>query len=199
MKKTSHYFVENPAVLTREREISLEIFGHKLRFLTNNGLFSCDKPDEVSLTLVKNMPPIEGDLLDLGCGYGLIGVVLAKINPITLTQSDINGIAADYARKNACLNGISANVICSNGFENIPQKFDAITLNPPIHAGKVAVYRLYEDAAKHLKPGGSFFVVIQKKHGAESTLKKLCEIFHTCKVIYKKKGCYVVRCFCDTN
>ncbi|MDR0272694.1 MAG: methyltransferase [Clostridiales bacterium] len=191
----SHYFVENPDVLTRERELELEIFGEKLRFLTNNGLFSCDKIDEASLTLIKNLPPITGAFLDLGCGYGVIGIALAKKFPIALTQSDINGVALEYAQKNAKLNGVSSNVIHSDGFEKIFGAFDVITLNPPIHAGKETMFRLYEESAAHLRPGGSFFIVIQKKHGAESSVKKINEIFQTCNVIYKKKGVFVIECY----
>jgi 16S rRNA (guanine1207-N2)-methyltransferase len=190
----NHYFIENPEILTREREISLEVFGFSFRFLTNNGLFSCDKIDENSLTLIKNIPQINGDLLDLGCGYGLIGVVLAKKNEITLTQSDVNNSALEYARKNAKINSVSATFVLSDCFENISGTFDNITLNPPIHAGKETMFRMYEESAAHLRSGGSFFVVIQKKHGAESSLKKLNEIYTYCEILHRKKGCYVIQC-----
>ncbi|MCL1877852.1 MAG: methyltransferase [Defluviitaleaceae bacterium] len=188
------YFLENPEVLTREREISINIFGEDLGFLTNNGLFSCDKIDDASRILVENMPHLSGDLLDLGCGYGFIGIALAKKNDVVLVQSDINRIALDYAEKNAGLNNVSAKFIHSDSFEKITGLFDAITLNPPIHAGKEIVYRMYEEAAAHLRPGGSFFIVIQKKHGAETTIKKLKEIFTQVEILYRKKGCYVVQC-----
>lgn len=190
----SHYFIENFGILTLERKISVNIFGHELRFLTNNGLFSCDKIDEASLTLIKNMPSVEGAFLDLGCGYGVIGIALAKKNQITLIQSEINSLALSYAEKNAKLNNVSATSIHSDSFENIKGTFDNITLNPPIHAGKEVMYRMYEEATAHLNPGGSFFIVIQKKHGAESTLKKLREIFPKCNILYKKKGCFVIKC-----
>lgn len=188
------YFCENPEILTHEREISINLHGENLRFLTNNGLFSCDKIDENSLLLVKKMPPISGDLLDLGCGYGFIGVALAKKNAIRLTQSDINRVALDYAEKNARLNNVVSEIIHSDSFEKITAIFDNITLNPPIHAGKKTVYGMYEESAAHLRPGGSFFIVIQKKHGAESTLKKLAEIFSTVEILYKKKGCFIIQC-----
>ncbi|MCL1845370.1 MAG: methyltransferase [Defluviitaleaceae bacterium] len=193
------YFSENPEILTREREISINIYGADLRFLTNNGLFSCDKIDENSLALVENMPEITGDLLDLGCGYGFIGIALAKREPtsaasnFTLTMSDINRIALAYAEKNAALNNVAAKFIHSDSFEKIPDAFDCITLNPPIHAGKEAVYRMYEESAAHLRPGGSFFIVIQKKHGAESSVKKLAEIFSRVEILHKRKGCHVIR------
>jgi len=192
---TSHYFIESPELLTRERELSLEIFGRRLKFFTNNGLFSCDKIDEASLTLVKTMPELSGTFLDLGCGYGVIGITLAAKNSIALTCSDINRIALDYAKKNAERNSVSANFIHSDGFAEISGGFDNIALNPPIHAGKEIVYRLYEEAATRLNPGGSFFIVIQKKHGAESTIRKLGELFPRVEVLYRKKGCFVVRAY----
>jgi len=190
----SHYFEENKKILTREREIFIEIFGSRLRFLTNNGLFSCDKIDDASLILVQNIPPLAGKLLDLGCGYGFIGVALAKKNKISLTQSDVNAVALDYAEKNARENGVSARAIHSDCFEKIDDTFDFITLNPPIHAGKETMYKMYENSAAHLNENGALFVVIQKKHGAESTVKKLNEIF-LCEILYKKKGVFVIKCF----
>ncbi|MCL1863964.1 MAG: methyltransferase [Defluviitaleaceae bacterium] len=189
----SHYFIENHEVLTQDREIPLEIFGHRLGFLTNNGLFSCDKIDDASLILIQNMPPVKGAFLDLGCGYGVIGISLAKTNEIVLTQSDINSLALSYAQKNAARNGVIATLIHSDSFEKINGKFETITLNPPIHAGKDVMYRMYEDSAAHLTPDGAFYIVIQKKHGAESSIKKLKTIFKYVEIIYKKKSLFVVR------
>ncbi|MCL2049550.1 MAG: methyltransferase [Defluviitaleaceae bacterium] len=187
----THYFKENPTILTNEREITATVFAHDLRFLTNNGLFSCDKIDGASLALVQYMPPISGKVLDLGCGYGFIGIALAKKNDIILTQSDINSVALSYAVKNAEINGVKAAAIHSDSFAEIHEAFDVITLNPPIHAGKDIMYRLYQESAEHLSRGGSFFVVIHKKHGAESTVRKLNEIFGECEV-YKKKGLFLI-------
>ena len=190
----SHYFIEDPSLLTNERILELEIFNMHFKFLSNNGLFSCDKVDEASITLLRNIPPISGTLLDLGCGYGTLGIVLAKKYGVKLTMADINSIALDYAIKNARLNGIDGiTPIHSNSFENITGTFNNIVLNPPIHAGKDVMYNMYEKSAQHLTPGGALYIVIQKKHGAESTIKKLREIFPTVNVLYKKKGCYVVQ------
>jgi len=189
----NHYFIENPSLLTNERELELEIFDKKFKFLTNNGLFSCDKVDDASITLLKNIPPLEGTLLDLGCGYGTLGIVLAKEHGLALTMADINGIALGYATRNAKLNHVSATLIHSDSFANISDIFDNIVLNPPIHAGKEIMYRMYEESALHLAPGGSLYIVIQKKHGAESTIKKFKETFAQVNVLYKKKGCYILQ------
>ena len=190
----SQYFNENPHILTDERELTGTILGQPLKFLSNNGLFSCNGIDEASITLIENMPEITGTMLDLGCGYGTIGIALGKKYKIEVTFADINSIALDYAIQNAKRNKVPiANAIHSDSFENINSTFDTITLNPPIHAGKDIMYKMYKESAMHLNPGGAFYIVIQKKHGAESTIKKLKEIFTTVEIIYKKKGCFVVK------
>jgi len=189
----NHYFIENPTLLTNERELTLHIWGMTLKFLSNNGLFSCDKVDDASITMLQNLPPLEGTLLDLGCGYGTLGISLAKKYGVTLTMADINAIALKYATKNARLNGVTATTIHSDCFENISGKFHNIVLNPPIHAGKEVMYRMYKEAVQHLIPGGSLYIVTYKKHGAESTVKKFEQIFDKVKIVYKKKGLLVVR------
>jgi len=192
----SQYFVENPDILTNERELVLNDFGHSFKFLSNNGLFSCDKVDDASLILIKNIPEIKGDLLDLGCGYGVIGIVLATLNDVSLTFSDVNKYALEYAVKNASRNDVEVfNALYSDGFENIDGFFDVITLNPPIHAGKDVVYRLFKGASEHLKSSGVFYVVMYKKHGAESSLLKLREIFGHVETVFKKKSCFVFKAF----
>ena len=193
MTPPNQYFNENPAALTQERTLQLSIFGMDFRFLANNGLFSCDKVDAASITLIENIPPITGRLLDLGCGYGTVGIVLAKTNPVNLTMSDINRIALAYAAKNAALNQVEAEIIHSDGFENLTAKYNNIALNPPIHAGKEVMYRLYTGAAAHLVPGGALYVVIHKKHGAQSTQQALEGLFSECLTLYKKKGLYVFK------
>jgi len=190
----SQYFNENPAVLTYERVLRLSIFGMDFTFLANNGLFSCDKVDAASILLIENIPPITGSLLDLGCGYGPIGVVLGRKYPLQVTMSDVNSIAVEYAAKNAARNRVEAQCIHSDGFEALPFIYDNIILNPPIHAGKDIMNRLYQGAAQHLAPGGALYIVIQKKHGAESTIKALKDIFYDCRTLYKKKGLYVLQC-----
>jgi len=198
---TNQYFHENTAVLARERRLELKIFGKNFTFWANNGLFSCDKIDAASIilmnVLMESIPSLTGKLLDLGCGYGPIGVVLGKVCPIQVIMSDVNSIAVEYAAKNARLNLVEATCIHSDGFESLPFIYDNIVLNPPIHAGKDVMYRLYHGAAQHLVPGGALYIVIQKKHGAESTMKALAEIFCECRILYKKKGVYVLQCVTD--
>jgi 16S rRNA (guanine1207-N2)-methyltransferase len=192
-----HYFIENNDLPIAEHILPLTIFGQNFSFLTCNGLFSYEKVDGASILLLEVLQasqPFSGKILDLGCGYGLLGIVLAKIHALTVTLSDTNKTACLYAEKNVKRNFIQAEVLHSNGFAAIDKHFDHIVCNPPIHAGKDVVYRLYEESAAFLLPGGALYIVIQKKHGAETTLVFLSKIFDDVKILHKRKGYYVLRC-----
>ena len=191
------YFQENENLAGDEVEIRIAKFGHEFTFYSRRGLFSHNEVDANSLILVEMMPSIAGELLDLGCGFGAVGIMLAKINPyVNLTGSDINRIALGMAKKNAAINGIEAKYLHSDCFDGVSGLFDAIALNPPIHAGKEVVFRMFAGAALHLAPRGVFYVVIQKKHGAESCLRYLREIYEHCEPVYKKKGVYIIESRC---
>ncbi len=190
----SHYFIEDNSLKHNIRKISYSFAGQDFTFTTDAGVFSNEHVDQASDILLNTLPPLTGSLLDLGCGYGCIGIVLAKTNAVELTQADINQKALDLTKLNCEANRVSSKVIKSDCFGNIPGEFDNIVLNPPIHAGKAVTYRMYEESHKHLKKGGSIYIVTLKKHGAESTLDKLAEIFGNCDTIYKKKGYYVFHC-----
>ena len=187
------YFEENEDLAAGKIEIRLSKFGHEFIFFSRRGLFSHNEVDANSLILVDNMPAIKGELLDLGCGFGAVGIMLAKINHhVNLTGCDINRIALGMAKGNAAVNGVDAKYLYSNCFDGVSGLFDAIALNPPIHAGKEVMYKMFAEAKKHLTTSGVFYVVIKKKHGAESCLRFLREIYEHCELIYKKKGVYVI-------
>ena len=107
-------------------------------------------------------------------------------------MSDVNGRALALAERNSRANGVEAACVLSDGFEGLEGPFDAVVLNPPIHAGKSVIFGLYEGAFSHLREKGRLFVVIQKKHGAESTIARLEELFGGCEILYRKKGMYVL-------
>jgi 16S rRNA (guanine1207-N2)-methyltransferase len=196
-----HYFTDNalPDPAT-ERSFNLHFRSSSLTFTSNEGLFSYGEADPNSLILMRtvSLPLISRQprLLDLGCGWGLIGVTLAKAYGYDLTMSDVNGSALFYAEKNAAANKVPARIIKSNGFEAFDENdlFDIITLNPPIHAGKDVCYQLYADAAKHLSPSGAFFAVFMDKHGGASHKKKLLEIFPDVREVYRANGVTVAAC-----
>ena len=194
MTNLSHYFTENHGLQPNLRTFKYSFGGGEYVFTTDSGVFSTGHIDRNTDILIKSIPPLEGSLLDLGCGYGCIGIVLAKEYNLSLVQTDSNPEAIKLASYNAKQNKVKTNVFVSDGFSQINGLFNTIVLNPPIHAGKGVVYRLYEGAACHLAENGEFYIVILKKHGAPSTLKKLKGLFGTVDYIYKRNGCYVLCC-----
>ena len=202
-----HYFTNDDSQnrnVQNLKHIKYNFRGHNFKFTTHGGVFSKDHVDYATDILLNSIPvnsipaaTTDNTLLDMGCGYGCIGIVLAKTYGLKLTQADINKAALELTKHNCKINEINSIIIESDCFDNINEKFNLITINPPIHAGKTVTYKMYESAAYHLKPDGKLYVVTLKKHGAESTLTKLQEIFgvSNCTVIYKKKGFYVFECF----
>ena len=188
----NHYFKSNENLKHKESEREYIFKSVKFNFITDVGVFAKNGVDFATNILLENLPELSGQTLDIGCGYGCIGVVLARIygENITVTMSDVNERALELAKKNAKINGVTTSIIKSDGFENLHENFDNIIINPPIHAGKAVIYKIYEEAKNHLNPGGRFFIVIQKKHGALSHKVKLEEIFgeRNCSVLYSKKG-----------
>jgi len=128
------------------------------------GLFSPTGLDEGTELLLKSIKIGESDTsLDIGCGYGVIGLTLAKISPRgTVHMVDKDFVAVEFAKKNAQLNKISnCQIYLSNGLQNVPKevKFDNIISNLPANVGKEMFGIIFEDVKEHLKPGGKFFVV----------------------------------------
>lgn len=189
-----HYYSENPTTEHRISQIEYSLGDIDLRFTTDSGVFSKDKVDYGTNVLLTSLPPMEGKILDLGCGYGPIGITLARLNPNSeIVMIDINQRAVDLAKINIEQNGINnAWALQSNGFENLEETFNAIISNPPIRTGKKVIYSLFEESARHLENGGSIYLVIQKKQGAKSAMNKLNEIYGNCQVINKKGGYWIL-------
>ena len=124
-------------------------------------------------------------ILDIGCGYGVVSVVLKSFYPeISITLSDVNERALELSEENLKKYGINDyHIIKSDAFEKITEKFNVILSNPPIRAGKDIIFKIYSEAYEHLNENGKFYCVIQTKHGAKSTQKKLMEIFRNCDTV----------------
>ncbi|WP_373425332.1 class I SAM-dependent methyltransferase [Paracholeplasma vituli] len=164
--------------------------------MTDSGVFSRHNFDFGSKTMVELFKPHEGakSFLDLGCGYGPIGTIVKKTFPfLEVTLSDVNPRAVQLAKQNLLKNDVSATVIESDGFNQIQSLFDVILLNPPIRAGKQTVFTLYLESEKHLLNDGELWIVIQKKQGAESSIKYLKTLFKKVDIIDKNKGYFVIR------
>lgn len=189
-----HYYTPNPTSAHHLRRIEFEVLGETLRFDTDAGVFSRDGLDTGSRALLEALPELRGRVLDLGCGWGAVGVALKKHFPqIDLTMTDVNQRAVDLARQNLALNGVSAQTVQGDGLENVSGTFDFVVTNPPIRAGKQAIYRMFADARDRLNPGGSLFIVIRKQQGAPSALKYLRELFADAQVIARDAGFWVIQ------
>ena len=191
---TKMYFAENPDAKHDIHELNVELLGQRLTFLTDAGVFSKKMIDYGSRVLLSVLDFEAGErVLDVGCGYGPLGLTLAKAQGVTATMVDINQRALDLAQKNAERNQISAEIFQSNVYEKVSGIFDHIISNPPIRAGKQVVHEVISGSYEHLTEGGDLTLVIQKKQGAPSAKLKMEAIFGNCEIVKKNKGYYILR------
>ena len=189
----SHYFLNDENLKSEIKEISVNILDHKFIFNTDNGVFSKNKLDYGTNLLIKNVLklPLYGDVLDLGCGYGPIGIVLKKLRDVNVTMVDVNKRGVHLSKMNAKKNGVIVNVINSMGFNDISENFDFIVSNPPIRIGKENLYSLINEGMKHLKKDGLMLIVIRKEHGALSLIKDM-SVYYNVKSLDKDKGFLII-------
>ena len=189
-----HYYTEVPGSAHDERAVTVRALGQELTFLTDAGVFSRDGLDRGTELLLEALPALSGRVLDLGCGWGAVGVTLGKRYPgLEIVMTDINTRAVDLARRNLAANGVAATVVQGDGFAAVAGAFDAIVTNPPIRAGKAVIYGLFDRARDFLNPGGALYIVIRKQQGAPSALKHLQETYKTAEVIDRGGGFWVIR------
>ena len=188
------YYAENPDAAHDIHDLRVELLGHKLTFLTDAGVFSKKMIDFGSQLLLKCLEVEKGErVLDVGCGYGPLGITLVKAYGAQATMVDINNRALDLARKNAERNQVSATIFQSNIYEQVEGKFDHVISNPPIRAGKQVVHEIIEKSKDFLEDDGDLTIVIQKKQGAPSAKSKMEDVFGNCEIIKKDKGYYILR------
>ena len=189
----AHYYDSDPQVASKIRDISFEINGRKITLKSDNGVFSKDRVDEGSLAFLKVLLPLNltGKILDLGCGYGTIGLTIAMFSPTaSVTLADVNKRALALCEENSKLLGLSQRVTClqSDIYSNVEGPYDSIVVNPPIRAGKKVTWEMYRGAYSRLISGGSLYIVIRKAQGAESASQYVKEIFGNITLLNRKKG-----------
>ncbi len=188
-----HYFTNSNNIKSNEKLHDVIIKNINLKFISDNGVFSKRGLDFGTRTLLETIPidKIEGDVLDFGCGYGPIGIYVAKTTNSNVDMIDVNLRSLNLTRKNAELNDVKVNIFESNIYENIDKKYDYILSNPPIRVGKNILYQILFEAKKHLKENGELWIVINKDQGAKSVARDL-EKEYEVNVVNKNKGFYII-------
>ncbi|MBY0121908.1 class I SAM-dependent methyltransferase [Bacillus sp. S/N-304-OC-R1] len=195
---SEHYYSKTQSTESNPKYWNFTLRDYSFRFKTDNGVFSKSEVDFGSRLLIEVFEPpmIEGNILDVGCGYGPIGLTAAKLMDNRLVHMvDVNSRALALARENAELNHIhNVDIYESDRLENVKiDNFAAVLTNPPIRAGKKVVHDIFEQSYHRLQQGGDLWVVIQKKQGAPSAIEKLSEFFSEVETVDKKKGYYIIR------
>lgn len=193
----SHYYLNDESVKDDIKEINVIVKGSKYKFKTNSGVFSKHGLDFGSRLLIEEayIPETAKSIADIGSGYGPIGIILASLNVnVVANLYEINSKAVELSKENAQLNNVNnIKINLNNILENVEETFDVILTNPPIRAGKEVVFSIYEQAYSHLNNNGLLYVVIQKKQGAESSFKKINDLFKNATVLTKSKGYWIIK------
>ena len=189
-------YFSNDKLPSDVREIKCEILGRKFTFLSDNGVFSKKGIDFGSRLLLSSIPMEEvgANVLDVGCGYGTIGIIVKTFTNSYIDMVDVNKRAVALAEKNIKLNNVdNINVFESNIYSNVKDKYDTIITNPPIRAGKKVVYEILMGAKKYLKENGKLYLVIRKEQGAKSLISDLEKVYNVV-VLNRKKGYFIIKC-----
>lgn len=189
---SEHYFTKIPLSKVRKYKFNICLRGIELTIVSESGVFSAKKLDKGTEVLAKYMIIEDGwKILDLGCGYGILGLIAARLAPkgyVVLT--DINKRAVKLAKMNIKLNNIeNAEVRCGDLYEPVKKEvFNTIISNPPISAGLKICYRIIEEAPEHLVEGGLLQLVARHRKGGKRLMEKMREVFKNCEIIAREAG-----------
>lgn len=189
-------YFSNENLPSNVRRTECVVLGRKFVFLTDNGVFSKDGLDFGSRLLLETIPleEVGGKILDMGCGYGVFGIVLSKLTHAHVDMVDVNLRALHLTERNIKENHIvDVDVFESNVYENVKDKYSTIITNPPIRAGKKVVYDIVMNAKNYLDDDGKLYLVIRKEQGAKSLIVDLEKLYNV-KVLEKKKGFFILEC-----
>lgn len=191
----SQYFDNDKSIKSDKKLISFNFDNKKYNIYSDNGVFSKDRFDYGTRVLLDsiNINELSGNVLDLGCGIGVVGVILGTINKnINIDMVDVNERAISLAKENISLNGTTADVFISDVYSNVNKKYDYIITNPPIRAGKEVIRKFLLGGYDYLNDNGILYFVMRKDHGVKSMIKEL-ENKYIVSIINKDKGFYVVK------
>lgn len=190
------YYEARPKTPSKPVVFHLKWADTRFTFTTDAGVFSKGELDPGTRLLLTALPlPLQGSLLDLGCGWGPVGVIAGKLSPgASITMCDINERAVALSKQNLLANGVKAEVFCTDGTKGLQNSYSVIALNPPIRSGKETVYRLFREAKDSLEKGGALYIVMRKQQGAPSAKKYLQTLFDSVETVARKGGYHVFCC-----
>lgn len=191
-KSVEHYFASAPKSQERFGLVRTRLCGKSFEFLTASSVFSKKRVDLGTRLLIEAMVlPETGFVLDIGCGYGAVGIAVATFRPqLRVVMTDVNARAVRLAKKNVALNRV-ANAEVRYGFFYEPVedlRFNCVLSNPPVSAGMETVKAILQEAPKVLSPGASFQMVIRSKIGAKTFPALFNETFGNCEVLARESG-----------
>ncbi len=191
-----HYFLNTEHRKEDYFSFTDYFMGDSYTFESCADIFSKDNFDYGTTTLLKtvfNNVTLNDTVLDVGCGYGIIGILIKKYYPnLNVKMLDINKNAVMLSCKNANNIGVKVDVFDSNLYDNVKFSVNHIVTNPPIKAGKQNLFNVVIGAKDVLEPNGTITLVIKKKHGMESLKNKMNEIFGNVKILNRDKGYYIL-------
>lgn len=198
-----HYFIEKEHKKEDYFTYTETFNGKTYKMKSVDSVFSKDGFDEGTKvllnTVIKNYD-LSGDVLDVGCGVGVIGIVLKKEYPnINVDMLDVNNTAVELSKENCKNNNTVNNVFCSNLYEKVDKKYNFIVTNPPIKVGKEILFKVVSDAKEYLIDDGEIILVIRKSHGQESMKKHMESVFGNAEILKRDKGYYIMRSIKKNN
>jgi 16S rRNA (guanine1207-N2)-methyltransferase len=191
-----HYFTDNSDLPERFHSLSFSFHNRLWSFTSAAGVFSRAAVDEGTRLLLETVcsGTLNGRILDLGCGYGVIAIVIKSLFSETeVTAVDVNPRAVELTRRNARAAGVELECRAQDGI-GAGGSYDVIVTNPPIRTGKQTVYRLFAQSYAALADGGRFYAVVRRAQGAESALKELVRLFGNGRTVERKKGYWILQC-----
>jgi len=196
-KNVEHYFASSPKSEVKFGLIRTKLCGRHFEFMTASSVFSKRKIDTGTKLLIESMIlPKKGFVLDIGCGYGAVGISAAAFNPnVQVCMTDVNMRAVSLVRKNIELNKIrNAQVRYGHLFEPVEgQQFDCVLSNPPVSAGMDIVKAIITGAPKVMSTSAIFQMVIRSKIGAKTLPALFEETFGNCNVLARESGFRVLK------
>jgi len=187
-----HYFSSSPKSEANYSLIRAKFFDKNFEFITASSIFSKRRIDTGTQLLIKSMIlPEKGTILDIGCGYGAVGIAAASFNSkLQVYMTDINTRAISLTKKNIEKNKIiNAKAQYGHLYEPVKDlKFDCILSNPPVSAGMETVKNIITQAPKNMQTGATFEMVIRSKIGAKTFPELFTNTFGNCTIISRESG-----------